>query len=216
MSTSKSWIEVIIMPVVIAGVGLVGTYFITQQQEANAIAKADSDRQIKILEIFAEKITHNDLNQRLLAIKLLRSLDQDLAERLAIAVAEIEPESSVTKIAAETVAREANALLDLKPRVYLHVSGDAERESAKAVIEVLENNGWAAPGIQRVGSRSPKTSQFRYFKQAEKTQAEEIQRKLAERGYDVEIEYLAGYENSKSIRPNHFEIWFAAGQPGSR
>ena len=44
MAEKKNWVEIVLMPLVVAGVGILGTHFITQQQEKNAQAKADSDR----------------------------------------------------------------------------------------------------------------------------------------------------------------------------
>lgn len=52
MAEKKNWTEIFLIPLVLAVVGILGTHFITQQQERNAQAKADSDRQVKILEIF--------------------------------------------------------------------------------------------------------------------------------------------------------------------
>ncbi len=209
----KSWIEIFIMPLVVAAVGSLGTYFITHQQEANAVAKANSDRQVKILEIFAEKITHDDAGQRLLAIKMLRALDPDLAEKLALAVAETEPENSVTREVATNIGFEAKAITQLQPRVYIHVNGSSERDIAKKLEELLEKNEWNVPGIERVGSKSPNQSQFRYFKKAESAKAKEIHQFMVDQGYDVALRYIGGYEDSNNIRPMHFEVWFSKGMP---
>ena len=213
MADKKSWIEIFLMPLVIAGVGILGTYLITQQQADNADNKADSDRQVKILEIFAEKITNEDEKQRLLAIKLLRVLDDDLAEKLASAVAEAEPEESKIKEVAIKVADVAKARIELRPRIYMHVQGNTEKDAARAVEELLEKKDWIVPGIQRVGQKSPNSSQLRYFKKAEKSMAEEIHDSLKNADYDISLSYISGYEESKAIRPMHFEIWFASGKP---
>jgi hypothetical protein len=213
MPDKKNWVEIFLMPLVIAGVGILGTYLITQQQETNAIAKADSDRQVKILEIFAEKITDKDEKQRLLAIKLLRAVDDELAEKLASAVAETEPEKSDVKIAATKIADEAKARIEHKPRIYIHVSGNEEKNAAESVEKLLEDQGWIVPGIQRVGGRSPNSSQLRYFRRSEKPKAEEIHESLVNAGYDVSLNYISGYETSTAIRAMHFEIWFALGKP---
>jgi hypothetical protein len=213
MPDKKNWIEIFIMPLVVAGVGSFGTYFITQQQEANAIAKAASDRQLKILEIFAEKITAKDTDQRLLAINLLRALDADLAEKLASAVANVEPEKSQLRVAAIKIADEAKASIEQRPRIYLHVVGDVERTAAKIVESILEKNGWVVPGIERVGEKSPNKSQLRYFRNSEESMAKEIHDALSKAGYEISLSYIKGYENSTAIRPMHFEIWFATGEP---
>ena len=213
MAENKNWIEIFLMPLVIAGVGILGTYLITQQQELNAIAKADSDRQIKILEIFAEKITNEDIKQRLLAIKLLRALDDDLAEKLASAVAEAEPDKSKIKEVATKVADVAKARIEFRPRIYMHVQSNNEKEAAQAVEQLLEKNDWIVPGIQRVGIKTPDSSQLRYFRKVEKSTAEKIRGILKNENYDISLTYIPGYEDSKSIRPMHFEIWFSPGRP---
>jgi hypothetical protein len=92
----------------------------------------------------------------------------------------------------------------------VHVSGDEEREAARRVTQLLETAQWVVPGIQRVGTRSPKVSQLRYFKQTEQPEAEQIATVLKKGGYEVSLAYIAGYEDSKAIRPMHFELWFAA------
>ena len=52
MSEPKKWVEVALMPLVIAVVGIMGTYLITNEQREAAEIRADADRQIKILDIF--------------------------------------------------------------------------------------------------------------------------------------------------------------------
>jgi uncharacterized protein (UPF0333 family) len=99
---AKTWVEVILMPVVIAVVGIMGTYLVTAQQHKAveiraaterkaAEIRADSDRQLKIIEIFMEKITSNDENERLFALNLTRTLDIDLSIKLLTAVIESSP-----------------------------------------------------------------------------------------------------------------------------
>ncbi|CAN2049565.1 hypothetical protein GMMP13_810063 [Candidatus Magnetomoraceae bacterium gMMP-13] len=96
MSERKNWVEIVLMPIVVAVVGVVGTLLITQQQNKTAALMrktelektqeiAAADRQIKILELFADKILDPDQNQRLLALRLLTAVDGDLAKNLATA-----------------------------------------------------------------------------------------------------------------------------------
>ena len=118
MAEQKSWIELVLMPLAVTIVGTVGTYFVTQQQEKNAQIMSQSqlastrqmaaaDRQVKILEIFSEKITSNEQSQRILALRLLKAVDDDLAEKLAVAVSELEPKKSEVRRVAKEVAKEA-------------------------------------------------------------------------------------------------------------
>lgn len=193
--------------------GTFGTYLITGQHSANALTQANSDRQVKILEIFSEKMTHEDPRQRLLAIKMLAALDPELAAKMAFAAAETEPEESETRKAATSVGLEAKAIVQLQPRIYMHVEGSSEKKAAEKVENVFQNNGWVVPSIERVGSKSPRQSQLRYFKKSEKSKAEEIHEILVENGVPTLLMYLGGYEDTNNIRPMHFEIWFSDEQP---
>jgi hypothetical protein len=118
----KTWIEIILMPLVVALVGILGTLWITKEQEASAhtasmaqieSAKeaADADRQIKMLEIFSEKIASKEQDQRILALRILGAVEPELAEKLATAVADSEPVGSRVKETAQQVAGEASALI---------------------------------------------------------------------------------------------------------
>lgn len=124
MAERRYWVEVVLMPIVVATVGIFGTYQITKVQEdsaliasdaqrASAIKAADADRQVKILEIFASKITSDDLDQRKLALRLLESIDPQLATRLAAAaVAEEPPDSPLRAVAKDVSSRAADCTVD--------------------------------------------------------------------------------------------------------
>jgi hypothetical protein len=214
MPQGKSWIEVFLMPVVVAAVGILGTYFITEQQGRDANVKADADRQIKILEIFSEKITSADEAQRILALRLLKAVDGDLAEKLASAVSETEPVESKVRQVANEVAAEADARSKLLPRVYIHIRSEQDRARTASVAEKLKSSGIVVPGIERLVDRGPSASQLRYFRKSDEAQAKRIVELLASSGVVVSPRYIAGYEASDKIRPAHFELWFAPGQPG--
>jgi len=118
MPERKSWIEVVLMPVVVLLVGFVGTYFLTNQQQKSAetfgAAQLDSakeqaagDRQVKILEIFGDKIASTDSKERILALNLLEALDDSLALNLARAVERAETDESEVKRVAKQVFKEA-------------------------------------------------------------------------------------------------------------
>ena len=63
----KKWIEIVLMPLVIAVVGILGTYLVTNEQREAADMRAATEReaadiraaterQLKILDIFANRI----------------------------------------------------------------------------------------------------------------------------------------------------------------
>lgn len=93
MSEPKKWIEIILMPIVIAVVGIMGTYLISSEQREAAEIRAEADRQIKILDIFANKIISAEEEERLLAARLTMALDSDLALKI-MTVFDLESEKS--------------------------------------------------------------------------------------------------------------------------
>lgn len=120
MQNNKSWVEIVMMPLAVTLVGTVGTYFLTRQQlRSSEIASqaqiessenlARSDQQIKVLEIFSEKITSDNVRERELAVRILQSVDPVLAEKLAKAIAETETENvGVRKLAQKIADSEAS------------------------------------------------------------------------------------------------------------
>jgi hypothetical protein len=213
MAMGKNWIEIILMPMVVAGVGIWGTHLITREQEQNAQIKAIADRQVKLLELFADKITSKDDSQRILALGLLKAMDGDLAAKLASAAVEAEPEGSKVRNFAAAAAAEATARARLSPRVYMHVQNDDDRPAVRKLSDLLEKQGVVVPGIQQVGSKAPKDTQLRYFRKTEKDEAQRIASILGSAAVRVTVNYISGYEDSNAIRPMHFEIWFSPGEP---
>lgn len=216
----KSAVEIVLMPIVVAVVGFFGTYFITREQELSAQAArqaqiesarelAEADRHVKILDIFAEKITSPDETQKVLALKMLRAVEPELAEKLASAVSEVALPQSVVKKAAQQVVQESRARAEAlpAPRVYLHIQAEEDRQQARSIEQGLEASGFDVPGIEWVGRRAPKKTELRYFRQAEEEMGREIVEHLRTLGVEVDLKYISGYENSTGIRPRHYELW---------
>jgi hypothetical protein len=201
------------MPVVVAAVGIVGTYLITTQQDRNTKERATADRQIKILEIFAQKITSRDKAERELALRLLTVVDGDLAAKLANAVFQTEPKQSAIRKVASEVAEEATARARLLPRVYIHIRKEDDRSAAQSVAEKLKTGGFVVPGIERLAEIGPSSSELRYFRKDDKSWGGHMVDLLHSKGVVVNLKYIAGYEDSQTIRPGHYELWFAPGQP---
>lgn len=112
MSKDKSILEIVLMPLVIAIVGIVSSITIVIYEIKNseklgkaqlkaATEQAKSDREIKIIEIFAEKIVSKDEGERTLALRILEVIDSEIAKDLATVVVNNEPENSVIKHVAE-------------------------------------------------------------------------------------------------------------------
>jgi hypothetical protein len=104
-------------------------------------------------------------------------------------------------------------LLARDARVYIHVVDNVHAKSAVPVQKTLEQAGWIVPGIERVGNRSPRNAQLRYFRPSEKLVVAGILQSLRKLKLSPAPTYIRGYENATNIRPLHFELWFPKGQP---
>jgi hypothetical protein len=96
------------------------------------------------------------------------------------------------------------------PRVYPQLWNAAQSTVLKAIQEKRKPTDYLVLKEETV-SVGPDTSEFRYFRQAEKDTAERIARDFA-KDLPLNVVYVAGYENSTRIRANHFELWFGKPQ----
>ena len=212
MAERKSIAEVILMPLAIAFVGVLSTFVVTCQQQESAETLAAADRQVKILEIFADKITSTEEAERIFALRLLDTLDNELAAKLAHAVSENESEPPKIRRAAGQIVAEAGARASSLPRIYLHVRSEKNRTVALQIANQLNNDGYIIPGIVRLVESGPASNQLRYFRKSEESEAKKIVMSLESIGIDVVLQYIGGHENSPVIRPQHYELWFAPGE----
>lgn len=106
---------------------------------------------------------------------------------------------------------DAKDVLDasIRPRVYVHTRRPIPL--TKRIRGALEEEGFVVPKEEIIVDQGPSKNQVRYFRQTEKSEAEEIKTVLRDRlGIDdVVLSYLPGYETSRAIRPRHYEIWLA-------
>ncbi len=220
MPEKKSWVEIILMPLVVVLIGSIGTWLITQQQEKNArlvsrsqIASAEkiakADLQVKVLDMFSTRIASADDNQRILGLKMLSAVDPVMAAKLASVVAETEPAKSEVQKVAQQVASDARAL---PARVYIHIRQDEDRPRALVVEQILETRGFTVPDIIRVGRNSPQTTELRYFHETERQEASQIVYILKSTGLPTNLKYIDGYETASSVGPRHYELWISPGR----
>ena len=150
----KTWMEIVLMPVVIAVVGSVSTFLITKFQRDSAdktvqvqlssserIAQAQIDaakieQQIKILQIFSEKIASKNVRERQQAIRLLRVVDSTFAEKLSSAISEDPTELPEVRQTAKE---------EIDKRLRLTVAADPPTVSAgektRLSVVILDRNG---------------------------------------------------------------------------
>jgi len=143
MTTEKSKLEILIIPIVITIIGIISTCLITNMQIKNAetLSKAQiestektikSDQQIKIIEIFSEKITSKDLNEREIAVRILGALDTELAEKMMTAI--------VQSSNSDTLIR--NIAKDIKDEIqrgysYVVVGSFSSLDKARVHVKIL-------------------------------------------------------------------------------
>ena len=122
---SKSVLEVLVLPVAIALVGIVSTQMITRSQLASADKlaqaslasqdqRATNEQQIKILEMFSDQIKSGVPAQRKMALRILTALEPELAEKLAQAVADTDADPETRQVAAaivKSVAQSGNTFV---------------------------------------------------------------------------------------------------------
>lgn len=99
----------------------------------------------------------------------------------------------------------------LLPRAYLQIVDPKDREWASAIGRRLEESGIIVPGIELVPKAVRlKRTEVRYYQKSELEGAKKIAALLMSSGVDADLIYL-NQENNPNIRPNQFEVWFAAG-----
>ena len=94
-------------------------------------------------------------------------------------------------------------------RLYLHIAQESDRDAARALVPLLETEGFIVPSIDV--KQTPQTSDVRYFRPDEEAVALSAARVLQAAGVrKIKPKFLPGYEQSTSIRPCHYEAWIAA------
>jgi len=204
MKDSKSWIEIVLMPLAIVIAGLLGTYFITQQQIESAHISNKADRQIKIIEIFAEGMLSEDPQKRIAAIGMVEVLEPELSiELVRVVITENEKEKPAVKQAAEKAIFRAK-----NPRIHIHIQAEEDRARVRAVGEQLKSKNYVIADPIRLTATGPNQTQLRYFRKTEKKVAEQIVADLKKiEVKNVELNYIKGYEHSDTIQPQHYELW---------
>ena len=98
------------------------------------------------------------------------------------------------------------------PRAYLHILDAEDRAWASEVSRKLREQGVIVPGIEYVASaRNLRRTDVRYYRKADRDAAQAIVDRLEAMGVPAVLNYLWQYENSDTVRPKNFEIWFIAG-----
>jgi hypothetical protein len=120
------------------------------------------------------------------------------------------PERQRENAVEEQIAADPSAVL--LPRVYLHIVDESDRAWAVKMGRALESAGMITVKVEYVPRAvGLKRTDVRYYKKAEEPGAARIVSVLRAAGAEARLNYLEDQESNPNVRPNHFEVWFAAG-----
>lgn len=103
----------------------------------------------------------------------------------------------------------------IKPRVYLQLPAEWQREAANKIKEQLKGQGFLVPDIEIVGEKSPSSSQIRYYRQEDSDLANQVKSIIAGAGVklsgeSLQLKFISLVNSSAKIRPKHIEVWFSS------
>ena len=223
MKDLRDWVDVA-FKIVLAGVGVVVGYFFSFQKQQNDDIKlivelaTDKETAKRVMAAsIAEAYFRQNRIPEALYVAVFRyansiSDDKDLQRAVNSAV------GAATKDDKSLQNAVTKASSSLPVRIYFHIRQDADRVSAKALGEKIASanipsgNSIIIPGVELVTGQQSKST-LRCFKKIEcQTLGPQLVQAFKDNGSPVELEDLSSrYEASTSIRPNHFEAWFAPG-----
>lgn len=131
-----------------------------------------------------------------------------------VAEAEMNPSGSdLTDSILKTAQEKNTALTNIPPRVYIQIASDDQRARADKIAAVLRSIGFTVPAYQVVSSNHvPKTNQLRYYKSLDNAETSSNLNKALNQIKAVDGPNWSPVElkRSSSVRPGHFEMWFAS------
>lgn len=134
----------------------------------------------------------------------------DIAKKNNASALEIEELKKERDDILDEITPKTSTLSALPARVYFHISNESQRQKLQEISKAISvPSELIVPGIE-LRSNSPSNNELRYFKLAEKEEAEKIAQSINKSlGVNVQSKYIPGYEDSKKIRPRHFELWIS-------
>lgn len=218
----RDWVDVL-FKVVLAATGVVVGYYFSFQKQQNDDIK-----------LIVDLATAAESPKRLMGATIAQAYLQQkrIPQALYVAVFNYannigdQQLQAVVNTGAAAASREQGNLREaltkasdaLPVRIYFHIRQAGDRDGAEAVERVIESSvtpggsSIVVPGIELVTGAQTK-SLLKCFR---KTDCETLGKPLValftENGIPIELsDQSAVYGQSTSIRPNHFEAWFAPG-----
>lgn len=139
----------------------------------------------------------------------LQALTEKTAQGTATPAEKAQREVLATSLSMANQSLAAPSTLAIKPRVYVHIRTEAQREPALKLVAALGTRvNVDVPGIERL-DRGPKTTELRYFRKADELEAGQIAQAITALDTPAAAIYVPGYEASTGIRQRHYELWIA-------
>lgn len=137
---------------------------------------------------------------------------QSARENAAKFTASLQVLSSVSNKDVQTAVNSQSSST-LLPRVMIQIVNENDRNFANQIRERLIASGVLVLGIQYVPKEANLTkTDVRYYRKVDEPEAQKIVDLLQSAGAaPIPPKYLQGYEDSTTVRQNHFEIWLANG-----
>jgi hypothetical protein len=189
-----------------------------EQNETFKIAQVEAEARTKLLQTqlrdasnkfyeLAEKQSITDKKEQYTQIAIKTGKE---VEALGRQITQLKSEKIQTAARTDQIAQQIQNLPKIRPRVYIHIRKEDQREKAREIGFKLEDAGFSAPGIERLVEIGPNTNQLRFFRKAEVDEAAKIVGFLSSIGIETElVDLSAKYETSSAIRPRHYELWFS-------
>lgn len=226
------WSKADIVLKAIASVALpIAVFWFGHQVALHQQAAAEANLKIERLTSMLGSLASENERERRIAIEVagyLGKIEQLPLELIPVllTIARDDPSAATAKAASSALSNIEASNTDLKKqierdlsvlpaRIYFHISSSSQRENAQDLRERLVSalgSDFSVPGIER--RDGPTSSELRFFKKAEEDEANRIAKMLKDLGLSVAVRDLSNrYEDSKSIRPRHYELWLSTRYP---
>jgi energy-coupling factor transporter ATP-binding protein EcfA2 len=186
-----------------------------EAQQKEATARLEAQQQLEATKLVFEQATERE--QRLTeAMASLQQTVAGLSVAASLPTAQLRKAFSQAKGTLETDVDKISNAAKVPPRLYLHISDEAQRAAALQLVARLDDelgeSSLVVPGIEL---RAYARTELRCFRPADCVEARALVNAINEQlaSTQVPVQDLSHqYANSKSLRDRHYELWFAPGK----
>lgn len=216
-------ISILLLPVVLF---VASNMYTAQQRTANENVLREQQRadgmryKADRLAMMVKSLSSENERERLVALQVLESLvisHQVLTENLRAVLENFasngsaaEQELATAIIKRHYAQEELASGTDVRPRLYLDICDENQRQKANEAKSALEREGFAVLAIGKVPVGPPETTQVRYFHSREQGEARKIADALTRLGLkNAKAVYFSEYEHDESAPPRQYEVRFS-------